>query len=142
MKAARIAVAVALLGAIAGCAGERGSAPPDTLAVETLLHRSIAAELAPGREVLVQTIELPPHAEAPRHWHPGEEYIHVLQGEAEVRIDGQEPFVAGPGATVAIPFRAWHSATAGPRGARALIFRVHTRGEPIRYAQEDARSGK
>lgn len=136
-----IGVGASLVGAIAGCAADRAGAG-DAVTVETQLRRSIAAELAPGREVLVQTIEIPPHASIPRHWHPGEEYIHVLEGEAELRIDGQETLVLTPGMTAAIPYQTWHSGATGDRGARALIFRVHTEGEPIMVTDREPPAGQ
>ena len=45
---------------------------------------------APNREAVVVRGEIAPGAGAPRHTHPGDEISYVLEGEAELLIDGEE----------------------------------------------------
>jgi quercetin dioxygenase-like cupin family protein len=122
-----------------------GGTTPDAAApvtrpkVETLLQAALDAEFAPGREVLIDLVEIPPNGALERHWHPGEEFHYYLEGDARVEIDGM-PAVEGKAGTVGhVPFRKTHRAIAGPRGAKVLVFRVHTQGQPSRYPAEHGR---
>ena len=45
----------------------------------------------PGREVVQALVGIPPGAAAPRHWHPGEELVYVVEGLLEYRLDGRPP---------------------------------------------------
>ena len=47
----------------------------------------------PGREVVQVIVELEPGTTAPRHSHPGEEIIYVLEGTWEYTLDGKPPVV-------------------------------------------------
>jgi quercetin dioxygenase-like cupin family protein len=87
----------------------------------------------PDREVLVDLVEIPPHTALDRHWHPGEEFHYYLEGEVEIQIEGQDSIRGIPGTTGHVPFERPHRAVAGARGAKVLVFRVHTRGRPWRY---------
>ena len=64
----------------------------------------------PGREVVQTEVTLAPGVLAPRHWHPGEEIVYMLEGELEYVIDGQEPVTLKPGQVLFIPAGAVHSA--------------------------------
>src|SRR6476620_8312458 len=44
---------------------------------------------APGREVIQVRVDFDPGYVAPRHMHPGEEIIYVLEGLLEYQIDGK-----------------------------------------------------
>jgi quercetin dioxygenase-like cupin family protein len=44
---------------------------------------------APGREVIQVRVDFDPGYVAPRHTHPGEEIIYVLEGTLEYEIDGK-----------------------------------------------------
>ena len=43
----------------------------------------------PGREVVHTIVELAPGTMAPRHTHPGEEIIYVLEGTWEYTVEGK-----------------------------------------------------
>lgn len=45
----------------------------------------------PGREVIVNRVEIGPEARPIRHSHTGDEIIYVLDGAIDCTIDGQEP---------------------------------------------------
>ena len=64
----------------------------------------------PGREVVQTEVTLAPGVFAPRHWHPGEEIVYMLEGELEYIIDGQPPVTLKPGEVLFIPAGAVHSA--------------------------------
>lgn len=42
----------------------------------------------PGHEMVQMRVELDPGAGTPRHTHPGEEVVYILEGEFEAEIDG------------------------------------------------------
>ena len=44
---------------------------------------------APGHEAVVVCGEIDPGLSAPRHSHPGDEISYILEGEAELLIDGE-----------------------------------------------------
>ncbi len=118
--------------------GAQGSHAPDNAAapqpkVTSLMQQALAEEFTPGREVLVHLVEFPPHATLERHWHPGEEFHYYLEGDAEIRIDGRPPIKGVPGTAGHVPYKAVHTAVAGAKGAKVLVVRVHTKGEPWRY---------
>ena len=119
-----------------------GGTTPDAAApvvqanVQNLLQRALDPEFTAGREVLVDLVEIPPNGTLERHWHPGEEFHYYLEGDAQIEIDGQPTVQGKPGTVGHVPFRARHRAMAGPQGAKVLVFRVHTQGQPWRYPAE------
>lgn len=91
-------------------------------------------QAAPGLEVIVSDVIIPPNARVPWHYHPGEEYVYVIEGSALHREAGQADKVLKAGDTYAIRPNARHSPVGGPKGARAIVFRVHVKGQPERIA--------
>lgn len=137
MKLLRVIVPVLLLGAALVAAKAADAPPPQAKpSVKNLLQTALAEEFTPGREILVDIVEIPPHTELERHWHPGEEFHYYLEGDARIEIEG-EPAVEGkPGTVGHVPFKKRHRAIAGEKGAKVVVFRVHTKGEPWRYVDE------
>src|SRR5689334_1350625 len=45
----------------------------------------------PGREAIQVRVDIGPGEVAPRHRHPGEEIIYVLEGTLEYEVDGKPP---------------------------------------------------
>ena len=45
----------------------------------------------PGREVVQARVDLAPGVVAPRHNHPGEEIIYVIEGLIEYQLDSRPP---------------------------------------------------
>lgn len=117
-----------------GCATRH--APPAELTLENLLTQALADDFTADREVVVSYVEIPPNTTMDRHWHPGEEFHYYLDGRVEIAIDGHPTIIGEPGTVGHVPYRAMHTAITGAEGARALVFRVHTKGEPIRYLEE------
>ena len=64
----------------------------------------------PGREAVVARVEVAPGARAGRHTHPGDEISYVLEGEAELLIDGQPPRIVKAGESFVIPAGVVHDA--------------------------------
>ncbi|MCI4646304.1 MAG: cupin domain-containing protein [Hyphomonadaceae bacterium] len=92
--------------------------------------------IADGLEVIISDVVIPPGAQVPRHYHPGEEFLYVIEGSAVHVQEGQPDIILSAGDSYVIPPQAVHSPYAGEAGARAVVFRVHTEGEPERTLVE------
>ena len=139
MRAAPLClIPLLLVGAGAACDSPPpapASSPPAPAGpvVHKLLQVTLAEQLAAGREVLVDVVEIPPSAALERHWHPGEEFHYYLEGQVSIELDGAPTIEGTPGTVGHVPYARRHRAVAGADGARILVFRVHTQGEPWRY---------
>jgi len=124
-------VAGALFGAAIPVLGD--SAPTG---VTNLLTATLTPEFTPDREVLIDLVEIAPNRKLDWHWHPGEEFHYYLDGDPVIELDDAPPIVGRPGTVGHIAFKQRHKATAGDKGARIIVFRVHTKGAPWRYLDE------
>jgi quercetin dioxygenase-like cupin family protein len=91
----------------------------------------------PGREVIQARVEIDPGMTAPRHSHPGEEIIYVLEGTLEYQVDGKPPVTLKPGDVLFIPTGTIHAAKnvgSGP-GAELATYVVE-KGKPLVVAAE------
>jgi quercetin dioxygenase-like cupin family protein len=95
-----------------------------------VLRGSVAA--APGLEAIVADVVIPPNAAVPRHYHPGEEFLYIIEGSAIHVEEGKPDLVLNAGDAYLIPPRAVHAPRGGPEGARAIVFRIHVTGEEER----------
>jgi len=89
-------------------------------------------------EVIISDVVIPAGATVPRHFHPGEEFIYVIEGSAIHVEDGKPDQVLSAGDAYIIPPEAEHAPRGGPDGARAIVFRVHKDGLPERVNMGDA----
>ena len=86
----------------------------------------------PGREVIQAIVELEPGATAPRHSHPGEEIIYVLEGTWEYTLDGKPPLVLKAGDVLFIPAGVVHSARiVGTGRGKELATYIVEKGKPL-----------
>ena len=86
----------------------------------------------PGREVVQVRVDFAPGAAFPRHTHPGEEIINVLEGSLEYEVDGKPPVTLKAGDVLFVPAGAIHSAKnvgSGP-GAELATYVVE-KGKPL-----------
>ena len=86
----------------------------------------------PGREVIQSRVEIDPGVTAPRHSHPGEEIIYVLEGTLEYQLDGRPPVTLKAGDVLFVPAGVNHSAKnvgSGP-GAELATYVVE-KGKPL-----------
>jgi len=83
-------------------------------------------------EVIISDVVIPPGATVPRHFHPGEEFVYVIEGSAVHVEAGKPDQVLSAGDGYVIPPEAEHAPRGGPDGARAIVFRVHKDGLPER----------
>jgi quercetin dioxygenase-like cupin family protein len=123
--------------ALAGASEPQASEPFAKAEVSNLIRQMLASEFTPEREVLVDLVEVPPNTRLERHWHPGEEFHYYLEGEPVITIEGSPTIHAKEGTIGHIPFQAEHVLSTAEKGARILVFRVHTAGEPLRHLVEE-----
>jgi quercetin dioxygenase-like cupin family protein len=93
-------------------------------------------EFTPGREVLIDLVEIAPNQKLDWHWHPGEEFHYYLEGDPVIELADAPPIIGKPGTVGHVAFKQRHQASAGEKGAKILVFRVHTTGAPWRYLGE------
>jgi len=101
--------------------------------IENLLLESLSEQFTPDREVRIDLVEFPPDTVFGWHWHPGEEFHYYLEGEVEIQIEGQPSIIGKPGTVGHVPFKTKHQAVTHDKGAKVLVFRVHSKGEPWKY---------
>lgn len=87
---------------------------------------------APGREVIQARVEIDPGVTSPRHTHPGEEIIYVLEGSLEYQVDGKPPVTLKAGDVLFIPAGTVHAAkNVGSGNAAELATYVVEKGKPL-----------
>ena len=86
----------------------------------------------PGREVIQARVEIDPGVASPKHWHPGEEIIYVLEGTLEYQIEGQPSVTVKPGDVLFVPAGAIHSAkNIGSSNGAELATYIVEKGKPL-----------
>ncbi len=92
--------------------------------------------IAGGLEVIISDVVIPANATVPAHYHPGEEFLYVIEGSAIHVEEGKPEQILKAGDAYVIPPQAKHAPRGGPNGARAIVFRVHKDGQPERISAE------
>jgi quercetin dioxygenase-like cupin family protein len=86
----------------------------------------------PGREVVQVRVDFDPGYVAPKHTHPGEEIIYVLEGALEYQIEGQPPVTLKAGDVLFVPAGAIHTAkNVGSGNGAELATYVVEKGKPL-----------
>jgi quercetin dioxygenase-like cupin family protein len=86
----------------------------------------------PGREVVQVRVELAPGVSFPKHTHPGEEIIYVLEGTWEYTVEGKPPVTLRAGEVLFIPAGTIHSAkNVGSGNGAELATYVVEKGKPL-----------
>ena len=92
---------------------------------------------APGREVIQVRVDIGPGVTAPRHIHPGEEIVYMLEGLLEYRIEGRPPVVLKAGEVLFIPAGAIHAVkNVGSGNGAELATYVVEKGKPLVVQEE------
>jgi quercetin dioxygenase-like cupin family protein len=87
---------------------------------------------APGREVIQVRVDFDPGYVSPKHTHPGEEIIYVLEGTLEYDVDGRPPVTVKPGDVVFVPAGTVHAAkNVGSDNGAELATYVVEKGKPL-----------
>lgn len=86
----------------------------------------------PGREVVQVRVELAPGVAFPKHTHPGEEIIYVLEGSLEYQVEGKPPVTLKAGDVLFIPAGKIHAAkNVGSGNGSELATYVVEKGKPL-----------
>jgi quercetin dioxygenase-like cupin family protein len=86
----------------------------------------------PGREIIQVSADFPPGAVVPRHTHPGEELVYVLEGALEFQLEGQTPVARKAGEVLFIPAGTVHTAKNVSSGnSTALSTYIVEKGKPL-----------
>lgn len=102
--------------------------PPGVTRID-LQHHDLSI---PGREVYQLRVDFAPGSAFPRHRHPGEEIIYVIEGAIEYQLDGEAPVILKAGDVLFVPDGAVHSAkNAGDTNAAELGTYVVEKGKPL-----------
>jgi len=86
-------------------------------------------ELAEGIEVVVSHVVIPANTTLPKHWHPGEEFVYVLEGSEVLWQKDKSDTHLKKGDVFKVPLKQIHTAKTGEEGATILVFRVHEMGQ-------------
>ena len=74
-----------------------GAATAEPVTVTSLMTKDLVG--APGREVLMITVEYAPGASDPIHRHHAQAFVYVLEGSIEMQVKGGEFVTLTPGQT-------------------------------------------
>jgi quercetin dioxygenase-like cupin family protein len=86
----------------------------------------------PGREAIQVRVEIAPGVAFPKHTHPGEEIIYVLEGLLEYEVEGRPPVTLKAGDVLFIPAGTVHAAkNVGSVNAAELATYVVEKGKPL-----------
>ena len=86
----------------------------------------------PGREVIQVRVELAPGVAFPKHTHPGEEIIYVLEGSLEYEVQGKAPVTLKAGDVLFIPAGTIHAAkNVGKGNGAELATYIVEKGKPL-----------
>ena len=85
----------------------------------------------PGREVIQVLVEFAPGVEFPRHSHPGEELVYVIEGVLEYALEGRPPVTLKAGDVLFIPHGTIHAVkNVGSGKAAELATYIVEKGKP------------
>ena len=87
---------------------------------------------APGREVVQVRVDFDPGYVSPRHTHPGEEIIYVLEGTLEYEIGDKPPVRVKPGDVLFVPAGTVHlGRNVGSDNGAEIATYVVEKGKPL-----------
>ena len=87
---------------------------------------------APRREVIQVRVDFDPGYVSPKHIHPGEEIVYVLEGSLEYEVEGKPPVRVKAGEVLFIPAGTIHAAkNVGSRKGAELAPYIVEKGKPL-----------
>ena len=92
-------------------------------------------------EVIISDVIIPPNGTVPRHYHPGEEFIYIIEGSVVHVEEGMPEEIRQAGDAFVIAPEVEHEPRGTKEGARVIAFRVHDEGQPERILVEDYEHG-
>lgn len=128
MKTSRI-IALAALVAASACAPHAALAQQEGIKRTDLQRHDLSV---PGREVVQVLVEFAPGASFPRHAHPGEEIVYVVEGALEYQLVGKPPVTLKAGEVLFIPNGGVHAVrNVGSGSASELATYIVEKGKPL-----------
>lgn len=123
----RALLMIAVIAVGASALGAQPARPPGTARTDLQRH-----DLSiPGREVVQLRVDFAPGASFPRHTHPGEEIIYVIEGSLEYEVAGK-PVTVNAGGVLFVPAGTIHEArNVGTVPAAELGTYVVEKGKPL-----------
>ena len=86
----------------------------------------------PGREVIQVRVEVAPEVLFPKHTHPGEEIVYVLEGSLEYQVEDKAPVTLKAGDVLFIPAGTIHTArNVGSGNGAELATYIVEKGKPL-----------
>jgi quercetin dioxygenase-like cupin family protein len=85
---------------------------------------------------MMDEVTMPAGTTLPKHTHPGDEFIYVLEGSGVLWRKGMEDVTLQPGDVAKIDTGLVHTAITTTEPMKALVFRVHPKGQPERTLAE------
>jgi quercetin dioxygenase-like cupin family protein len=101
----------------------------------TELYR-VAVSDAPDLEAVMGVIKRTGESSGGKHYHPGGEFGFVLEGTVIIKSENRAPITLRAGSSFNQPAGAWHAISTAAEGARTVVFRVVTKGQPMIVAVE------
>jgi quercetin dioxygenase-like cupin family protein len=87
---------------------------------------------APGREVVQVRVDFDPKYVSPKHTHPGEEIIYVIEGTLEYQVAGRPPATYKAGDVLLVPAETVHWVTnVGSGNGAELATYIVEKGKPL-----------
>jgi quercetin dioxygenase-like cupin family protein len=126
MKTTRIMAAAALI--VASVLAAPVALSQQGIKRTDLLRQDLST---PGREVIQVLVEFAPGVEFPRHSHPGEELVYVVEGVLEYALEGKPPVTLKAGDVLFIPHGTVHAVkNVGSGKAAELATYIVEKGKP------------
>lgn len=128
MKFSIVTIALCLLASTALAGSEmQGATETRTPLLKQPLHGMA------GKEVDAVRLDIPPGWQTPRHIHPGNVFVYVLEGSVEIDLAGGQKQTASAGEMLyETPNQAMVGRNASSsEGAKILVFFVGDEGQPL-----------
>jgi len=81
-------------------------------------------------------LEIPKNTTLPSHYHPGEEFVYIIQGSEELTFNDESKIIIKAGETAKVPLKHVHSFSSLNEDVKGVVFRVHEKGKPDRILVE------
>jgi quercetin dioxygenase-like cupin family protein len=128
MNTTRI-LAVAVLMVASGLALHAARAQQPGITRTDLQRHDLAV---PGREVVQVRVDFAPGVGFPKHSHPGEEIVYVIEGLLEYEVEGKPPVTLKAGDVLFIPAGTVHAArNVGSGNGAELATYIVEKGQPL-----------
>lgn len=126
----RFRIAAAAVIAVAGALSAQAAQAQMSGVHRTDLQRHDLS--VPGWEALQVRVDIDPGVTAPKHRHPGEEIIYVLEGALQYQLEGQAPVTLKAGDVLFVPAGVPHSAkNVGTGNGSELATYIVEKGKPL-----------